>query len=441
MPEIGQSNEQIIVTARRAALCAGIDNELEVLVRVQAADAPQSAAVVRKPQAVALVIDRSGSMQGRPLHEARRCAEYLVSRMRPTDCVSLVQFDDQVRRLWPAVPVGDGRALRDAIASIHSGGLTNLHGGWLDGAQSLEDLTGTDVRRVILISDGCANRGVIDSAEIAAQCEAWAARGISTSTCGLGHSFNEELMVEMGRRGGGNQYYGEAAEDLMEPFEQELDLLANLSLREVTLRADAGPGVKLELVSTQRRAQDGWRMLDIAWGSEAWALFRVQVLAGSVPPAGGRLEVVRVGVNARRADGAPVTLGPVALELPVLSAEAWRAHPEDELVMRRSVEVAAAQVLDHVRRVADEGDWEQVARLVEKAAEQYQAHDWVRGILSAMQRVAASRSRDATKKEALYSSTKLSARLAAKRESASDTPMDEMPSFLRRKPQQGKGKP
>mgnify|MGYP001125616670 CR=1 FL=1 len=40
-----------------------------------------------------------------------------------------------------------------------------------------------------------------------------AERSVTTSTYGLGRDFNEELMVEMAKRGGGNHYYGDTAED------------------------------------------------------------------------------------------------------------------------------------------------------------------------------------------------------------------------------------
>ena len=186
-----------LLSASRNGLRSGQNNTIDVLVRVQAPDASESDAAARPPQAIALVIDRSGSMQGRPLAEARRCAELVVSRLRPMDIVSVVQFDNRVQRLWPAVPLGDGDAVRGAIGSIHSGGNTNLHGGWLDGADSLAGVPGSGLKRVILLSDGCANEGLTDSAEIATQCAAWAAKGVTTSTYGLGDNFNEDLMVAM----------------------------------------------------------------------------------------------------------------------------------------------------------------------------------------------------------------------------------------------------
>ena len=222
------------------------------------ADAPADDATVRPPQSHALVIDRSGSMQGRPLAEARRCAEFVVCRLRPADAVSVVQFDNRVERLWPAVPLGDGDAVRGAIGRVHAGGNTNLHGGWLEGAESLADARGAGLKRVILLSDGCANEGLTDSAEIATQCAAWAAKGVTTSTYGLGDNFNEDLMVAMARTGGGNHYYGDTAEDLMEPFQQELDLLANLALRQVELSASVldGPGHHVHSLPADR-SDDG----------------------------------------------------------------------------------------------------------------------------------------------------------------------------------------
>lgn len=63
-------------------------------------------------------------MTGQPLAEAKRCADYVLSRLRRGDALSLVQFDHRVQRLWPAVPVGDGTPQLAAIAGITAGGNT-----------------------------------------------------------------------------------------------------------------------------------------------------------------------------------------------------------------------------------------------------------------------------------------------------------------------------
>jgi Ca-activated chloride channel family protein len=431
----------VVLTPRRAGLCAGQDNTVEVLVRIQAPEAPAGNGAQRPPQALALVIDRSGSMAGRPLEEAKRCAEYVLGKLRPTDAVALVKFDNRVQRLWPAAPLGDGAPQRAAIAGIQGGGNTNLHGGWKEGADALVEVAGQGLKRVILLSDGQANEGVTDPAEIAAQCAAWATKGITTSTYGLGNSFNEELMVAMARAGAGNHYYGDTADDLMEPFQQELELLGNLCLRDLRLAAMVPDGFSVEIVNQLPKADTGWRLPDLAWGAEAWAVLRVSVPAGALPPVGQGCTVLRVAVTGQSLEGDAVSLERSGLSLPVLSSSAFGNLMDDELVTRRLVELSAAEALMGMRSAAAAGDWARVEALLEAASRQFAGNEWVAAVLEAMRSIAAGRERERAMKEMMYSSSKLRSRLAAKDESVAFCAAESasVPAYLRRKPAQGKG--
>lgn len=309
----------VVLTPRRAGVCAGQDNTVDVLVRIQAPAAPAGHDAQRPAQALALVIDRSGSMAGRPLEEAKRCAEYVLGKLRPSDIVALVTFDNRVQRLCSAAPLGDGMAQRMAIAGINAGGSTNLQGGWREGADTLTDVCGQGLKRVVLLSDGQTNQGVTDVDGIAAQCAAWTARGITTSTYGLGDNFNEDLMVAMARAGGGNHYYGDTADDLMAPFQQELELLGNLCLRDLRLAATVPDGFTVDVVNQLPKSSAGWHLPDLAWGAEAWAVLRVTVPAGALPPAGRLSTVLRVAVVGQSLAGDAVSLEHAGLSLPVLT--------------------------------------------------------------------------------------------------------------------------
>lgn len=438
-PQTPAEAPELLIIPRRPGLRRATDNRIEVLVRVQAPDAPPTHSRQRPAQALALVIDRSGSMAGRPIAEARRCAEFVVSRMRPTDVVALVAFDNRVRRLWPATPVGDGHALLGAIASIEEGGSTNLHGGWLEGVHALKEAEGIDFRRVILLSDGCANQGLTDDAEIEKQCAWWAAHGITTSTYGLGRHFNEALMLGMAREGAGNGYYGERSEDLMEPFEQELELLANLAIRDVRIEATVPEGFEVQMVNDLPKKGRGWRLPDVAWGAEAWAVLRVRVPKELLAEPGRVLEVLKVKARAATLDGAPIAIRSARLSLPVVSRTEWAQLQEDPLVVRRCVELEAGEVLSRVRRLAQERDWAEVDRVVERARVSFEGNVWVDGILRSILEIASARSREQTMKEAMYSSARLRSRLADKRETGTETELPGTPSYLRRKPTQGRG--
>lgn len=432
----------VVLVPRRPGLKAGTDNVVEVLVRIQAPAAPAGHVAERPPQALSLVIDRSGSMAGRPLEEARRCAEYVIGKLRPTDAVSLVQFDNRVQRLWPAVPLGDGAPLRAAIAGIHAGGNTHLHGGWREGVDTLSDVAGQGLKRVILLSDGQANEGLTEPTAIAAQCAEWAAKGITTSTYGLGNQFNEELMVAMARAGGGNHYYGDTAEDLMEPFQQELELLGNLCLRDLRIHATAPDGVQVQMVNELPEVEGGWRLPDLAWGAEAWAVLRLKVPVVALPALGGLLSALRVTVKGQSLEGESAQLERSSLALPVLVPGAWEALTDDELVTRRLVELAAAEALTRMRAAAGRHDWAAVDRLLEEASRQFAGNEWVAAMLQAMKGIAEGRSRERMMKEAMYSSGKLRSRLVAQDEDLQFSAAAEslsVPAYLRRKPSQGKG--
>ncbi len=432
-------NTKLILTPRRPALLAGFDNQLDILVRLQAPDAPVEARMERPNYGIGLVIDHSGSMSGRPLEEAKRCAAFVVDRMRVDDQISLVQFDSRVSMLCPAKPKSDGRELMQAIASIHEGGTTNLHGGWRAGADSLVDMAiAAGLRRVVLLSDGCANEGVTDTVAIADQCKELAARGVTTSTYGLGNDFNEELMVAMAKAGQGNHYYGDTADDLMEPFQEEFDLLANLCLKGLTLMASVPSGAKVELLNDYSgNAQQGWRFPDVAWGSEAWAVLRIRLPKGILPAEGQSLPCIEVSVKGCDLDGNSIAIQPAGLTLPALNSASLGAVAEDELVVRRLTELEAAGVLTRTREAARNHDWNRVDRLLADAEQRFAGNDWVASVVEAIRTVAKSRSRERFMKEALYSASSFSQRLACKDEDiALMESSKEM--YLRRKRSRGK---
>ena len=86
MPQI-----ELIVTPLRSGLLAGHDTTATALIRVRAPAAAEDNARNRSPLNLAIVIDRSGSMQGRPLAEAKRCAEFVVHGLALSDTVVVVE--------------------------------------------------------------------------------------------------------------------------------------------------------------------------------------------------------------------------------------------------------------------------------------------------------------------------------------------------------------
>jgi Ca-activated chloride channel homolog len=435
---------QILIQPLKPALIAGVAQKLPVLIRIQAPDAVETEKKARKPYHLALVIDRSGSMSGPPLAEAVRCAKHITDQLQTTDTASLVIFDDRVQTLVPARPVGDRKALYLALSQIHSGGSTNLHGGWKAGADGLlPGAAESALARVILLSDGNANVGEItDTASIAALCAQAAERGVTTSTYGLGRDFNEELMVEMAKRGGGNHYYGDTAADLFEPFAEEFDFISALCARNVRLSLVAAQGVNVRLLNDYPVEGDAGipviQLPDIAFGAEAWALVELEIPAGLAVEAAGQL--LQAAVTASTPEGEPLTFADALLILPSMPVSAWETVLNDPLVISRQAELAAARLLEQARSAAEHGDWNTVERLITEARQRFADQPWVIEVLESMAELARSMDTARFRKEALYSARKMNSRLSAKEElnfACLDAEAASA-SFLRRKTAQGK---
>ena len=431
----------MIITARRPALLAGHDNELDVLVRVQAPDAPAEQPK-RNPLHLALVIDRSGSMSGQPLDEAKRCAEFVLDGLQATDRLSVVVYDDHVQTLVPTTTPHDKEFARRAIRGIDSGGSTDLHGGWFQGAETLAPHTKENITsRVILLSDGCANHGLLDHDQIYAQCAELARAGVSTSTYGLGHGFNEELMIGMARHGQGSSYYGQTADDLMDPFREEFELLNALCARRLRLEIAPAAGVKAKMLNDYVADGDNaWLLPNLAFGGEAWAVIRLRVPS---PAAAGDAEAAALplcsfSLRYATLDGEPRAIQPISLALPALPASAFGAIAEDELVARRADELEAAYLQTKARAAARRGDWAGVARSLKRAERIAENNPWVAESIKELRELAARKDEVMFAKESAFSARVMNTRLAARDEVQNPHGSAAPAAYLRRKGSQGK---
>lgn len=415
---------------------------MEMLVRVQAPDWPEGLAPQSTPKCLALVVDRSGSMSGAPLTEALACVVHIAERMTPADQMALVVYDDQVDTLLPLCAMGAPQAVIDAVAHVKSGGSTNLFGGWLAGAKQLEEGMAGSISRVILLSDGRVNAGACDEETIAQQCGLWLAKGVSTTTVGLGRNFNESLMSAMARSGGGQQYYGQTAADLYDSFDEEFSLLQALCLRQLDLRFIPAAGVIVEPVGLVQQGADGTiRLSDLPWGAEAWMVLRLHVSPGTASTVGAVRDLLAVSVTAQTLQGESIAPVSAMLSLPVVSEPDHAALPHDELVQRRTLELEFAQASQELRTLVQDGDIDGVSRLMAKLRRRFGHHPWLADKLDHMQ-VLSDRDAEMFSKEVYFSSMKMSTRLTAKEEShySMDETLNAGPAYLRKKAQEGKGR-
>ena len=426
---------KIVINSIRTAL-SDLDQYFHILVRLQSE--PQ-AGFKRTPLNLALVIDRSGSMQGPKLREAKRCVVDLIQRMHPEDQVGLVQYDDQVDTVLPLKPLDQVTGIIDSLVQgITADGSTDLHAGWLRGGEMLAPRAGNQsICHTILLSDGQTNRGLTNTARICEQVTALAGAGVTTTTVGLGADFNEELMTAIAQAGHGSAHYGERAIDLAETFEAEIGLLSQLQWRNVEMSI-SGDSTQIELLNTYQRASEGWRMPSVALGSECWALFRMPMREAI------RLQVERgsaltVSVRAIDANGEQFSFKGQLLSLPIVAPDVYSAELGHELVERRINELNAAMLQMEIRNAALRGDWLQVEQLVNRLETIGRNEPWVAASIAFTRQLMRARDEGRMSKEMLYKSRKMNRRLSSTDEMMFSMTDDfELPAFLRRKSTEGR---
>ena len=95
---------EVVLDTRKAVMASNSGESLDVFLRLRA-PVQEIDAAARAQLAVSLVIDRSGSMSGGKLEEAKRCALDLLSRLKDDDWVSVVAYDDRIEVLLETMSV------------------------------------------------------------------------------------------------------------------------------------------------------------------------------------------------------------------------------------------------------------------------------------------------------------------------------------------------
>ena len=195
---------------------------------------------------LSLVIDRSGSMsdKGKLLY-AKKASKRVVNKLKPTDILSIVEYDDKITVLWPASPVLSHKMVNDMIDTLSPRGGTNLTGGMMKGADEVKKNYSTKkINRVILLSDGMANTGITKQEDINKIVSEYKQNGIAISTMGLGLNYNEDLMQMVAEHGGGKYYYIESPSQINSIFAEEMNTIFTTVAKNVVLKFKMGDFVK-----------------------------------------------------------------------------------------------------------------------------------------------------------------------------------------------------
>jgi Ca-activated chloride channel family protein len=350
----------------------------------------------RPPVNLAIVLDRSGSMSGEKLRVAKIAVEEAIARLRPDDRFSVIVYDDVVDIVIGSTSAS-GEARRGAIErlrAIEARGSTNLGEGWLRGCEQVAThLAEHGVNRCLLLTDGLANVGTTDPGELATHAIELRARGVSTSTFGVGNDFDERLLQEIADAGGGHFYYIADAPQIRDAITSEVGETLEVVARDVNLEITARDDIRIEPISPYKAGAGGNRTVvslgDLGSEQVVEVVLRLSFPYGLLGRETGAIVALtdRDGVFGQ---GGPGQTEPVRLAWTYADDGANDAQPRDRDVDRAVARLFAARARQEAVQRNRIGDYPGAQRILEATAERiraYAGHDpEMRALIDALTR-------------------------------------------------------
>jgi Ca-activated chloride channel homolog len=295
--------------------------------------------------ALALVIDRSGSMSGPKMDLTKEAARGTAELMKPDDLIAVVAFDSQPHTVVRMQPASNRQRILADIGGIRTGGGTNILPGL---REAVDQLLAASARRkhIIVLSDGQSPvEGIAELVD-----EAASAR-VTVSAVGVGDGADVSVLQMIASRGGGRFYHSRDPASVPRIFTRETAGLSaepaaeRESRARLGRRAEALAGVDIAaapplLGFSRSRPRPGAEVLLTVDGSEPllarWQQGLGQVLVWT-SDLGGRWS----GAWPRWA-GYGQLMGQLARS--TMSRQALRALPLEARLVRDTVEVEVRAV-------------------------------------------------------------------------------------------------
>ncbi|MFZ0589061.1 MAG: VWA domain-containing protein, partial [Bryobacteraceae bacterium] len=150
---------------------------------------------------VALIIDKSSSMEGRKIELARVSAVGVVDHLRPTDLIGVLIFDNSYQWAVPIRRAEDKSLIKRLISGITPDGGTQIAPALTEAYRKILAARAT-YKHIVLLTDGISEEG--DSLELSKEAQN---HQVTISTVGLGQDVNRGYLDRVANLSGGKSYF------------------------------------------------------------------------------------------------------------------------------------------------------------------------------------------------------------------------------------------
>lgn len=147
-----------------------------------------------------IVIDKSGSMSGSKIQEAKDAASYMVNNLNLGDLFNVIAFESTANSWSSGLQPFNAATMTSALAwigQIQAGGGTNINTAITMGINNYVNSVQDHARPLIFLTDGQANESNAVILANAAQLRQQIAPDLQLFTFGIGNGFNEQLLNQL----------------------------------------------------------------------------------------------------------------------------------------------------------------------------------------------------------------------------------------------------
>ena len=182
--------------------------------------------------ALALVIDRSGSMSGQKIEICKSAAIATADLLEEKDYLGVFAFDSTVHPVVPMTRVGSTNSIANQISLLSSGGGTNIYPAMVTARTELNQVK-AKIKHMIVLTDGqTAGQGY---PALSAQCHA---EGITISTVAVGSGADIGRLQAIAAAGGGKSYVTMDPTAITRIFTQDTMMHTGRLVREEPFQAE-----------------------------------------------------------------------------------------------------------------------------------------------------------------------------------------------------------
>lgn len=164
---------------------------------------------------VVFVVDKSGSMSGEKIEQAKGALKFVLNNLREGDLFNIIAYDSSVESFRPELERFSNSTRQQALGfveGIYAGGGTNIHDALATALRQLQDRQRPSY--VIFLTDGLPTVGERSEAKIAAAAKAANDVRARILNFGVGYDVNSRLLDRLGRENFGASEYVRPNEDI-----------------------------------------------------------------------------------------------------------------------------------------------------------------------------------------------------------------------------------